>query len=323
MSERNSHRSLIGGHAVSWRASEPARQNFVKEQPMTILNNPPETRPTAEPTTRQPRSTRLGAAVLVAGLIGGGVGAVGAHEVWPASTHQSVTRTVVDRAPAAESTSVLDVHRVLAKVEPAIVTVRTRLLGMDSFGQPVAEEGTGTGVVVRPNGVIVTNDHVVANARSIEVQLADGRTVPAHVLGTAVGSDLAVIKIDAHGLPTAQLGNSSDLKVGDAVVAIGNALALPGGPTVTEGIVSALDRSIREENGVQLNHVIQTDAAINPGNSGGPLVDARGRVVGINTATAQQGQNIGFAIAITPAKQVIQQLEQGKSIQSAHQPVQP
>jgi len=212
------------------------------------------------------------------------------------------------------STSVLDVHRVLARVEPAVVTVRTRAVGVDSLMQPVVERGTGTGVVVGADGVILTNDHVIANAQHISVRLSDGRVLPGSVLSTAVSSDLAVIKVDASGLPTARLGTSSSLRVGDAVVAIGNALALPGGPTVTEGIVSALGRSIREPNGVQLSNVIQTDAAINPGNSGGPLVDARGRVVGINSAMAAQGQNIGFAIATDVAHPVIEQLVHGRSV---------
>jgi serine protease Do len=212
-----------------------------------------------------------------------------------------------------EGAAVLDVHRVLGKVEPAVVTVRTRLVGLDSFLQPVAEHGTGTGVVVGSDGVVLTNDHVVAGARSIQVQLADGRTLPARVLGTAVKDDLAVIKVDAGGLPTVQLGRPGGLRVGDPVVAIGNALALPGGPTVTEGIVSALGRSIREPDGVALRQVIQTDAAINPGNSGGPLVDARGHVVGINTAASTDGQNIGFAISGSSAKSVLHRLEAAQS----------
>jgi serine protease Do len=122
-----------------------------------------------------------------------------------------------------------------------------------------------------------------------------------------------VLKIDAKDLPTVKLGDSSTLHVGDPVVAIGNALALEGGPTVTDGIVSALKRTISEQNGVRLQNVIQTDAAINPGNSGGPLVDSQGRVVGINTAVAGQAQNIGFAISIDQANQVLKQLENGES----------
>jgi S1-C subfamily serine protease len=280
---------------------------------MTITTRPPkiEVRGSGSTTLRTRSLVALVALVaLLVGLLAGGVGVVAARAFGAGSNGTSPPgRVSSGPATAAESTSVLNVHRVLAKVEPAVVTVRTRLVGVNSFLEPVAEEGTGTGVILRRDGVIVTNDHVVAGAQSIQVQLSDGRTFPARVLGTAVGSDLAVIKVDASGLPTATLGSSGSLQVGDAVVAIGNALALPGGPTVTEGIVSALDRSIQEPNGVQLNHVIQTDAAINPGNSGGPLVDARGRVVGINSATAADGQNIGFAIAITPARHIIQQLE--------------
>jgi serine protease Do len=243
---------------------------------------------------------------LLAALLVGGIGVLGAQRaglapVAPPTVHHPGIRGEA----AATNTSVLDVHRLLAKVEPAVVTVRTRVVGVDSLLQRVVERGTGTGVIVRPDGVILTNDHVIANAQNIQVQLSDGRTLPATVLRTAVRGDLAVIKVDTSGLPTARLTTSRSLRVGDAVVAIGNALALPGGPTVTEGIVSALGRSIREPNGVRLDNVIQTDAAINPGNSGGPLVDARGHVVGINSASAAQGQNIGFAIATGAARRLI------------------
>jgi len=252
---------------------------------------------------------------LLAGLLGGGVGVVGAHLAGLAPVaHRTAQHPGTRDGGAAVSTSVLDVHRVLARVEPAVVTVRTRAVSVDSLLQPVVERGTGTGVIVGANGVILTNDHVIADAQNISVRLSDGRSLPARVRSTAAGSDLAVIKVDATGLPTARLGTSRTLRVGDAVVAIGNALALPGGPTVTEGIVSALGRSIRESNGVRLANVIQTDAAINPGNSGGPLVDARGRVVGISSATAAQGQDIGFAIATDPAHGVIDQLVHGRSL---------
>ena len=271
------------------------------------------------PSSHAPRRTRqtvtggVVAAALLAGTLGGGAAgwALGESNSADAAHATAPVRTT------AESTATLDVHRVLAKVEPAVVTVRTRLTGLDAMLQPVAEEGTGTGVIVGKNGVIVTNYHVVAGAQTIHVQLAGGRTLPAKVLGTAPGNDLSVIKVDATDLPTVQLGNSNSLLVGDAVVAIGNALALPGGPTVTEGIVSALNRTIRESDGAELHDVLQTDAAINPGNSGGPLVDAQGRVVGINTATASHGQNIGFAIAVTPVLKVIRRLEDGHSIRPA------
>jgi S1-C subfamily serine protease len=122
-----------------------------------------------------------------------------------------------------------------------------------------------------------------------------------------------VLHVDAHGVPAVTLGDSTALQVGDPVVAIGNALALDGGPTVTEGIVSAVDRTISTENHESLRHVIQTDAAINPGNSGGPLVDAQGQVIGIDTAVAGDAQNIGFAIAISPSLDTIHQLETGSA----------
>ena len=272
---------------------------------------PPGTDPSAGPTTPARRGAgTLLALALGAALFGGGAVAVAV----------AVADRTQSAAPALASASAvgrpvgIDVRAVLSKAEPAVVTVRTRLVGQDSFAQPVAEQGTGTGVVVAADGVIVTNAHVVAGAQTITVQLADGRTLSARVLGTAPGSDLAVLKVAATGLPIAELGDSAAVQVGDPVVAIGNALALPGGPTVTQGIISALDRTISTDTGVRLEHVLQTDAAINPGNSGGPLLDAAGRVIGINSATSTNGQNIGFAIAIGPAEPVLRQLEQGQSI---------
>ncbi|TMR07687.1 trypsin-like serine protease [Nonomuraea turkmeniaca] len=174
--------------------------------------------------------------------------------------------------------------------------------------QPVAEQGTGTGFVIAADGLIATNNHVVEGAQAIRVTLRDGRTLTAKVLRSDPAADLAVLRVNAGDLPVAPLGDSSTLKVGDPVIAIGNALALPGGPTVTEGIVSALDRTVQTDAGAQLQHVIQTDAAINPGNSGGPLVDASGRIVGINTAAAGDAQNIGFSIAINGARRTIDDL---------------
>jgi S1-C subfamily serine protease len=204
-----------------------------------------------------------------------------------------------------------DIQEILAKVEPAVVSIRTRTLSLGDFTRPVPGEGAGTGFVIGSDGVIVTNNHVVAGAQTIEVVFADERKMPARVLGKDPTTDLAVVKVDASDLPTAALGDSDQLKVGDDVVAIGNALALEGGPTVTRGIVSAENRTITAENGIRLEHVLQTDTAINPGNSGGPLVNSSGEVVGINTAVAGDAQNIGFSIAITPAKPIIEELRQG------------
>ncbi|MBV8161124.1 MAG: trypsin-like peptidase domain-containing protein, partial [Acidimicrobiia bacterium] len=178
--------------------------------------------------------------------------------------------------------------------------------------------GAGTGIVLTPDGQLLTNAHVVAGATSIKVTIAnDTQAHDATVMGVDTTHDLALVKISGvSNLPVAELGNSSDLKVGDSVIAIGNALNLQGGMTVTEGIVSALNRSIDAGSAggggnESLSGLIQTDAAINPGNSGGPLVNAAGQVVGINTATSGDAQNIGFAIAIDNAKPVIDQLRAG------------
>jgi putative serine protease PepD len=198
-----------------------------------------------------------------------------------------------------------DIGAILRKVQPAVVRIDVNGPG----GQ-----GTGTGFIVASDGVIVTNAHVAANAFTIKVTLADSRTATASVIGIDAPHDLAVVKIGFGNLPTVELGDSNALQVGDSVVAIGNALALAGTPTVTSGIVSALHRTITTENST-LHDVIQTDAAINPGNSGGPLLDSSGRVIGINTAIASpaDANNIGFAIGISSAEPTLQKLESGKS----------
>jgi serine protease Do len=204
-----------------------------------------------------------------------------------------------------------DIQEILSRVEPAVVSIRTRSLSLGDFLRPVPGEGAGTGFVIAPDGVLVTNNHVVSGAQTIEVVFADDRKMPARVLGRDSTTDLAVLKVDATDLPVAALGDSGALRVGDDVIAIGNALGLEGGPTVTRGIVSAEDRTITAESGIRLEHVIQTDTAINPGNSGGPLVNSAGEVVGINTAVAGDAQNIGFSIAINAAKPIIEELRQG------------
>jgi serine protease Do len=208
------------------------------------------------------------------------------------------------------------VVQVVERVLPAVVSVVTDAL-VDAGGAIEPSRGTGTGFVVRADGVIVTNCHVVEGARRITVIVParDGEESPARhdarVIGHDCEHDLAVLKVDAQGLPTLPIGGSDRLRLGQSVVALGYALRLEGGPTVTSGIVSALDRVIEVEDpnfGVRTyTDVIQTDAAINPGNSGGPLVDLAGRVVGINSAGvgAQAAENIGFAIAIDSAKPAI------------------
>ena len=202
------------------------------------------------------------------------------------------------------------ITEVVEAIKPAVASVVAGKVSYDIFLQPVPEEHAGSGIVIDPLGYIVTNDHLVAGAQSITVTLPDGRTFDAILIGRDPLTDLAVIKIDGDNLPTASFGSSSELRVGDWVVAIGNALALPGGPTVTVGVVSALGRTIQEEGGVTLYDVIQTDAAINPGNSGGPLVNLKGQVVGINTAkvTAVEVSGVGFAVSADTARPVVDEL---------------
>jgi serine protease Do len=204
-----------------------------------------------------------------------------------------------------------DIAAILAKDVPAVVSITTG-------GGPVLGRGGGsgaaTGFVIDPDGIIVTNDHVVDNAQSVTVTTSDGKELTARVLGEDASSDLAVLDVEATNLPAVELGDSDQVQVGDDVVAIGNALDLDGGLSATRGIVSGLHREIPTQNGGRLEGLIQTDAAINPGNSGGPLVDAQGRVIGINTAIANPStaQNVGFVIPISQAKPIIDRLRGGE-----------
>jgi serine protease Do len=206
---------------------------------------------------------------------------------------------------------------VVRAVLPAVVNVTTDVLRTDPFGQSQEGQGVGTGFIVRQDGVIVTNCHVVEGASRISVftSASDPVRYDARVIGGDCLHDVAILKVGATGLPTVPLGESGSLQLGQQVVALGYALALEGGPTVTTGIVSALDRTIQAQdancdvcqNGVRTySDVIQTDAAINHGNSGGPLVDMAGRVVGINSAGSDNAENIGFAISIDSARDAIE-----------------
>jgi S1-C subfamily serine protease len=166
--------------------------------------------------------------------------------------------------------------------------------------------GTGSGVLFAPDGYLITNSHVVAGAESLSASLTDGRRFAAEKIGEDPATDLAVLRLGAGGLPHAELGSSSRLRVGELVVAIGNPLGFQA--TVTAGIVSALGRTLRAPNGRLIESVIQTDAPLNPGNSGGPLVDARGKVVGINTAMIGRAQGLCFAIGVDTAVDVTARL---------------
>lgn len=213
------------------------------------------------------------------------------------------------------------IRQVAQQVKPAVVQITNEQVTVDQFNQPfTVPAGVGSGVIYDTQGHILTNNHVVEGAQKLLVSLPDGRSFPAKVVGRDPQTDLAVVQISGSNLPVAQLGNSSQLQVGDWVVAIGNALALPGGPTVTAGVVSALGRTVQEpgssgsSQGPFLFDVIQTSAPINPGNSGGPLVNLAGQVVGIDTLVAGQAepgvqaQGIGFAISISTAKPIADQL---------------
>ena len=204
----------------------------------------------------------------------------------------------------------------VAQVNPAVASITVGAVSYNIFLQPVPEEKAGSGFLVDPRGYIVTNNHVVEGAESILVTIPDGRSFDATVVGTDPLTDLAVIAIEGEGLPTVSFGDSSTLAVGEWVVAIGNALDLPGGPTVTVGVVSALGRTIQEQNGVTLYDVIQTDAAINPGNSGGPLINLQGEVVGVNTAkvTAVEVSGVGFAVSANTAASVVAELIEKGSV---------
>jgi serine protease Do len=210
------------------------------------------------------------------------------------------------------------VEAVVHDALPAVVNVTTDVFQPDRFGNVQQGKGVGTGFIVRQDGIIVTNCHVVEGGSKITVSTSADKPVQydARVIGGDCQHDLAVLKVDATGLPTVPLGDSGALELGQRVVAIGYALALEGGPTVTSGIVSSLDRTITVpdpsctvcENGRRVyTDVIQTDAAINHGNSGGPLLNMAGQVVGINSAGDDTAENIGFAIAIDAAKDAIQQ----------------
>ncbi len=247
-------------------------------------------------------------AALIGGLVGAIVaGGVTAAALWDRGGDgpSAATVSTPSRPAATIPGGNLDIQALLEKVRPSVVSIHTGVRG---------GEAAGSGVVLSDDGLVLTNAHVVEGAQTIEVDFADGRTSEARLLGSVPEADVALVKAEELTEPVtaAELGSSSDLQVGDDVVAIGNALNLGEAPSVTTGIVSALNRSITAPSGDSLDNLIQTDAAINPGNSGGPLVNASGQVVGINTAILADAQNIGFALSIDSIRSIVDDLQAGR-----------
>jgi S1-C subfamily serine protease len=244
---------------------------------------------------------------LVGGVaIGIALGRSGRQVVRPLAANQTAgaPATTVSRAapqnasdPNALTQDEATIIRVAREIRPTVVSVSQRA-------------GSGSGIIVNRDGVVLTNAHVVGQSRTVEVGLADGRTLTGQVAGVDPTIDVAVVRVPAQNLPAAPLGDSDRLQVGQAAIAIGNPLGLER--TVTSGVVSAVNRNPR---GISLDGLIQTDAAISPGNSGGPLVDSRGRVIGINTAvlSGAGASGLGFAVPINLANDVVRQiLETGR-----------
>ncbi len=263
---------------------------------------------------RSPRR-RFGVVLVAAvfGLFGGIIGTYIAQDANLVDLQGNDSSSQITSAPVVVSSGENEltdsaIAKVAARLANSVVTISTTV--SDDFG---GGRGVGTGVVLTSDGQILTNAHVVEDASEVVVRFA-GETEPrvAKILASDLGNDLALLKIDATGLVAATFAKPGSVQIGDAVIAIGYALALDGGPTVTSGIVSALKRTIETDSGA-LNSLIQTDAAISSGNSGGPLVNLKGEVVGINTAVARgdstsAANNIGFSISVDEVLIVIEQL---------------
>jgi serine protease Do len=220
------------------------------------------------------------------------------------STSQSPARTATTSTPVQGGE--VNFIPVVARVRPSVVAITTET-PVRFFGRTFTQEGAGSGWVIDSTGLIVTNNHVVEGARTVTVTMEDGKSFKAISVKADPGADLAVIRVDASGLPSLTVSNEQ-LQVGQWVVAIGNALGL--GISATKGIVSAMDVTVSSAEGVTLSGLIQTDAAINPGNSGGPMVNLKGEVVGINSIKiAQVGvEGMGYAISIAEALPIIRSL---------------
>lgn len=194
---------------------------------------------------------------------------------------------------------------VVKKVGPSVVQIHVNRQA-ERQRSPFENQGMGSGVIITPDGFILTNHHVIEQTKHTEVTLTNGKTYPAEIIGTDPSTDLALIRVGDNGLPYAKLGNSNLLQVGQLVIAIGNPLGFQS--TVSTGVVSAIGRTMRSKQGRIIENIIQTDVSLNPGNSGGPLVDSQGSVIGINSAVILQAQGIGLAIPSSTASWVVGEL---------------
>jgi serine protease Do len=295
----------------SWAAAQPTPERWFEGGAQTPVQ------PVGRSGRRGPGAGSVIAAAFVAAALasGGTVAALNAtgafdHPTAPAASAGGPAATSVNQPVTLnESSAIIDVA---AKAGPSVVRIFETGVDPNSIDQSQQTQGIGSGIIFDPSGWILTNRHVVSGANALTVELKDGTRYPGTIYGVDTLTDLAIVKVDATGLPAATMGNSDGLKVGQLVVAIGSPLGTFSN-TVTSGIVSAVGREIQTDGG-SLRNLIQTDAAINPGNSGGPLLDSTGAVIGIDTAIAQGASGIGFAIPVNIARPIMRQALAGQQL---------
>ena len=299
-------------------------EDKIKEKPVKIKKNEIETKNTENKKRKTKGFTSYLILALCAAIIGGMIGGY----IFPTYLYGNVIpvpekfqQTIEQNESTTINTSdnINFAAAVVEKASDSVVGITTRETFRDYFGSQKIQEGIGSGVIVREDGYILTNSHVISdgNSDSIEVLFSDGTTSSAEVLWFESLLDLAIIKVERTNLKAAELGDSDSLVVGEPVVAIGNPLSLDLDRTVTSGIVSGLDRTLRLENS-EIEPLIQTDASINPGNSGGPLLNAQGQIVGINTAKMVSAEGLGFSIPINEAKPILNKIVSGEKIEEVY-----